>query len=491
MNRPPKSTSSITACVSCLLLLAGACATHRDAPVTFDYQLDWGVDSLCVSLQYLPPRTGPDTLHYGNVEYGGQSDIFGCVKHLRVDGAKYLADSAQRLLILDAHAQQPISISYAVACRLPNDNLNCPMEMFRPNISPDFIYCHGINLFFRHLGPPSDAPSTSQELQRIRWGKRPDFPVFSLYHPEDAFATVTGPATDFHSTLIVGDRALCIDTLIVCGTINYMVTAPRKNAAYNRAEIARYFEHFYKGIAAFWEETTLPTYSLIVYPFEKIPFNVSGTGLQNGFCSRYSAYADTILTPERLTLFSHEIGHNWISADMENQWYGEGFNELQTIYMLVATGLQPAESFVEYLNNSLDKLHHSTIRNMPNDSISVNFWKLGDYSWIPYWRGLVYAFRLMGQIEHATGNPHAYKDLMMGLKDHSRNMTKDQFIPVAARYLDQKMLEESFERYIIQAETIPLDPAFMPSGCGLGHKPDGTPYIEITDPALFQAHFVL
>ena len=45
---------------------------------------------------------------------------------------------------------------------------------------------------------------------------------------------------------------------------------------------------------------------------------------------------------------------------------------------------------------------------------------LGDYSWIPYWRGSVYALRLMGMIEAQTGTDHAFKDLMMAVKDFDK-----------------------------------------------------------------------
>ena len=463
-----------------------SCDRPSPSRIDFDYQLDWGGDRICVALNYLPTHRGFDTLYYGSLDFGGQSDIFGCVKNLTVVGAEFVADSANRVLILDVKSLKPIQIHYDIASHLPNDNLNCPMEMFRPNISSDFIYCHGINLFFRH----ADSDTTIA-TQRVSWGKRPDFSLFCMYHPADAFETVTGDATDFHSTLLVGDRDLNIDTITVCNALNYVVTAPRKNVQYNRQSIKEYFAKFYSGIVKFWEEDTLDSYSLVVYPFEKIPFNASGTGLNNGFCSRYDAAADTILTESRINLFSHEIGHNWISSDMDNQWFGEGFNEFQTIYMLVATGIEPTQSFVDYLNNSMEKLHHSKIRNMPNDSISIRFWELGDYSWIPYWRGLVYAFRLWGQMEHATGNVHCYKEMMHALKGSTHEMTKDVFILVVSKFIDRQQLEDEFEKYIMRAETMVLDADQLPAGCRLNHKNDGTPFIEIADDEEFREHFVL
>ncbi len=469
-----------------LFLTMGSSVTARPGRIDLDYRLEWGGDRIHVTLEYTPRTSGDTVLHYGDLDFGGQADIFGCIKNLRAQGAVLAPDSAARTVTLRQLRRKTVRLRYDIVSRLPNDELNCPMEMFRPNITPNFIYCHGVNLFLRL--PDTD---TLPRSQRVVWGKRPDFPLFCLYNPGNSFAPVSGYAKGFRNTLIVGDRGLHVDTLAIGGTPNYVVTAPRSNVDYNRAALADYFRKFYTGITRFWEEQTLAPYSLIVYPFEKIPFEASGTGLDQGFCARYDPRADTILTSNRIDLFSHEIGHNWISADMDNQWFGEGFNEMQTMYMVAATGLKPIDSFVDYLNHSLEKLHHSSIRNLPNDSIRVHFWELGDYSWIAYWRGAVYAFRLLGQIEHATGDPHPFKTLMMALKGETTSMNRDKFLAAASRFIDRARLEEEFDRYILRAETIELDPDQFLSGCTLRHRADGTPYIAITDRAAFEKHFTL
>ncbi|MCF2576866.1 hypothetical protein I6E18_11985 [Phocaeicola barnesiae] len=469
-----------------LLLLFSMTTTAQTTQTDFDYHLDWGGDRIHVTLHYTLPNPGDTILHYGNLDYGGQTDIFGCIKNLRAKGADITADSIHRTVTLHNIQEKEICLTYDIVSRLPNKGLNCPMEMFRPNISENFIYCHGINLFLRL--PDNETKSYTQ---RVSWGKRPAFPVFSLYHAGNSYATVSRMAKDFQNTIIVGDKELFVDTLLIGGIPNYVVTAPRKNIDYNRSAIAEYFKKFYTGIIRFWEEEHPSPYSLIVYPFEKIPFEASGIGLDHGFCARYNPKADTILTDNRIDLFSHEIGHNWISADMDNQWFGEGFNELQTMYMVVATGLKPIDSFVDYLNKSLASLHHSPARNLPNDSIRIRFWELGDYSWIPYWRGAVYAFRLLGQIEHATGNPHSFKALMMAFKGQTTSMNREKFLTVTSQFLDRELLEEEFEQYIMRAETIKLDTNRLMSGCALRYKEDGTPYIIITDYTAFKKHFVL
>ena len=204
---------------------------------------------------------------------------------------------------------------------------------------------------------------------------------------------------------------------------------------------------------------------------------------------RYNHYADTILTKDRATTVAHEIGHNWVSGE---QWFGEGFNDLQTWYILTATGLRTIDDYVAEINYYIRKLHHSEIRNLPNDQIADNFWKLGDYSWIIYWRGAVYGFRLLGQIEAATGDPHAFKTLMTTLgKERTLGMKKEYFMETVSRFIDRKTLEDEFEKYIIRAETMDLSASPLPSGCRLKFEADGTPQVEITDREAFARHFIL
>lgn len=464
-----------------LFLLLEACTS---TPM-YDYTLTWEGDRIHTDMVY---NTEKDTviLYYGDVSYGGQKDIYGCVRSLSSPNFTLQPDSANLRTIAIRNSSGPLFISYDIACTLPDIGLNCPKEMFRPNITPDFIYINGINLFMR--GSDDDY---HMESAGVRWEKTPDFPVFCTYDPEGCFSGYESTLGHLIGSVIVGDRELNIDTAVICNAKNYIVTAPRSNAEYNRESIKEYFTKFYGGIARFWEEDTLPTYSLVIYPFEKIPFETSGIGLSHAFCSRYNRLSDTILTSSRIDLFSHEIGHNWISSAWDDQWFGEGFNEYQTMYMVAATGSKPVESYVDYINNSLARLHRSAIRNMHNDSIAAHFWELGDYSWIPYWRGNVYAFRLMGQIEHATGSLHPFKDLMMAVKHSKAEGTRERFMDAAEKFLDSTMLHDEFDRYIIRAETMDLDSCRILSGLKLKRLDDGTPKIEITDTAAFRAHFIL
>ena len=479
----------IIAIIAASLLFAGCnrgpTETQQDN-AHFAYQLDWNNAGINVSLTLTHPNTDTMTLYYCDDSWGGQKDIFTCVKDLQADGCTVLPDSAHFKIQLVDFKKQPIQLTYRIEQSLPDTGINCPSEVFRPNMTSDMLYGLGVHFFF--------LPDTQGEISypmQVRWGNKPDFPVFCLYNAGKGLEDYEGETAGFVNTVIVGDRGLHIDTVIYLRVTNYVVTAPRQLAEYNDASLKDFLRLFYASALRFWEQTPDSPYTLIVYPFAKIPFEVTGLGMDGGFCARYSAQADTILNHEREQTFAHEIGHNWIGFGGDFQWFGEGFNDFQSIYLVTASGLQGTQNFIDFFNDYLDKLQRSEIRNLPNAEIEEHFWELGDYSWIPYWRGSIYALRLMGMIEAQTGTEHAFKDLMMAVKPSMDTLTSDLFLDIASRFVDQQLLHADFERYILNAETMTLEGDPMPTGCEVRYKDDGTPYLVITDKEKFARHFVL
>ena len=454
----------------------------------FAYQLSWSDAGIDVELTYTHPVADTIILLYGDPGLGGQKDLFSCVKKLRVEGAAWVADSVNSRVRLYDFKRNPIKIDYRVEQSLPDTGLNTPREVFRPNITADMLYSLGMHLF---LLPEEERVQGESIPAQVTWKEMPDFPVFCLYNPGNGTEDFSGLVLDLWGAALVGDRLLHVDTLEIAGLRNYVVTAPRTLEEYNIGQLKVFFKTFYAAAVDFWEDKPDRPYSLMVYPFQKIDHDVTGLGLFGGFLARYNATADTILTHSREETFAHEIGHNWIGAGGDLQWWGEGFDDFQAIYLVTASGMQPPQNFIDFFNDYLDRLHHSEIRNLPNEEIDKNFWKLGDYSWIPYWRGSVYALRLMGQIERQSGTPHAFKDLMMALKPDRNTLTIERFFDITGRFVDKEALKEDFTRYIIQAETMDLKGDPLPSGCEARYKDDGTPYLVITDENEFCKHFVL
>ncbi len=454
----------------------------------FAYQLCWNDAGIDVELTYTYPVCDTITLFYGDPGLGGQHDLFSCVKKLNVEGATWLADSINSRIQLFDFKANPVKINYRVEQSLPDTGLNCPREVFRPNITADMLYSLGPHLF---LLPEEERVQGESIPAQVTWNEAPDFPVFCLYNPGNGTEDFSGFVLDLWGSVLVGGWLLHVDTLEIAGVRNYVVTAPRTLAEYNIGQLKVFFKTFYAAAVDFWEDDPESPYSLMVYPFQKIPFEVSGLGLYGGFFARYSAQADTILTHNREQTFAHEIGHNWIGAGGDMQWWGEGFNDFHAIYLVTAAGMQTPQNFIDFLNDYLNSLYHSEIRNLPNEEIDQNFWNLGDYSWIPYWRGAVYALRIVGQIEQQTGTDHAFKDLMMALKPYRNTLTMERFLEVTGGFIDKEALKDDFTRYILEAETMDLKGDPLPSGCEARYKDDGTPYLVITDEIEFRKHFVL
>lgn len=465
-----------------LLLCTISCTIKKDLNIKMDYLLNWNTDRLQVQLSYYPSLPDSTTLLYGDIAYGGQADIFSCIHNITAENCTILPDSASRSIKLLYQGRPELHISYEIAYDLENTNLNCPRELFRPNTDTTFLYVQGLNLYLREAGE-------MEYLQRVTWKNTPPFPTFCMYSKDGSTAPHTAPGNEFHYKFILGDRNLHIDTIKLNGITNYMVTAPLQLHQYNRNSLKKFFKDIYAGYQKFWNDTIDYGYTLVMYPFEKIHHNVTGLGLGHAFLCRYSHFADTILTKERATTVAHEIGHNWISGE---QWFGEGFNDLQTWHILTASGLRTIDDYVAELNSYISSLHKSKIRNIPNSEIAGNFWKLGDYSWIIYWRGAVYGFRLLGQIEAATGRPGAFRELMLAIgKENASNMTREPFINAASLFLNRQLLEEEFDKYIINGESMDLTTTPLPSGCAIHYTPHSTPQIRITDREAFARHFSL
>lgn len=473
--------------VAFALVMVTGCDRPTGDKTNFAYRLDWNNAGIDVQLIYTHPDTDTVTLSYSDPLAGGQADIFTCVKNLRADGASLLADSVHSKIQLFDFQKNPIVLNYRIEQSLPDTDLDCPREVFRPNLNPDMLYALGDHIF---LGPDEESVNTDSIPIQVEWGRVPDFPVFCLYNPGKGTKPFSGILDQCAGTFIVGDPLLQMDTVEILGVNNYVVTAPKQLADYNNAQLVQFFKTFYAAAVRFWGDKPNTPYTLMVYPFQKIPFEVTGLGQNGGFLARYSADADTILNFTRKMTFAHEIGHNWIGLDGDRQWFGEGFNEFQTIYLITASGMETPECFIDFFNNYLDELYHFEIRNMPNDEIREHFWEK-DYWKLPYMRGSIYALRLMGVIEQQTGTEHAFKDLMMAMKPFKDDLTAEQFIDVTSQFVDRQWIEDDLNRYIIKGETMTLDGDPMPTGCEIRHKEDGTPYLVLTDEETFMRHFVL
>lgn len=447
-----------------------------------EYKLSWIGDGIMVKMTLLNADDSL-TLDYGDENAGGLTEQINWLKDISSTIGNVYVDSLHHsFLVLPSDGRA--EILYTVKCRIPDvsEFKTCIRDMFTPDIDQNMLYVQGFNLFLKPRGK-SDMKCD------VVWEDVPSYPVFCLYNPAQGTKPFSGTVDEICSSVIVGDPLLSVDTVMIEGKPNYLVSAFRKSRAYNKEALVKFMRQLYGSATSFWKDTMAEPYSLVLFPFRGNRFEVSGNGYRNGFLSRYDATCDTVLNNARRDVFVHELGHKWI--DDGPTWFCEGFNEMQTAYQIVASGLDAPEYFATYLNHALDGYHKNPHRNEPDSIASERFWDDGQYIWLLYWRGFSYAFYLAGEIEHHTGKKNAYKIMMDALKSDIDGMDSNKFLEDLENVLNKEVLYDSFKKYILEGQCIDYEKAHLPSGCELYYNDDGAPQIRVTDKSLFAEHFSL
>jgi len=180
--------------------------------------------------------------------------------------------------------------------------------------------------------------------------------------------------------------------------------------------------------------------------------------------------------------------------NINNQWFGEGFNDYITFKTLLSAGLINAQGFENRMNEVL-KLHYSSaIRNTPNDSVFANYWKMGDYNKLPYRRGCIFAFYLDNQIRIHSGGKETIRNLMLSLayfrkgKPPRYEITMEDFIKVMNEFLVRLENKDIIDDFIIRGNPIPFDNAMLIPEIRVSTE-NGIPQIKIVDEKKFMAIF--
>ncbi|MBR1435845.1 MAG: hypothetical protein IJ584_12145 [Bacteroidales bacterium] len=445
-----------------------------------DYILSWKGDGLGVEVSV---RTLSDTLRFSYAtENGGVKDQLKWFQDFSVSEGVGKMDSLSRVISF-VPEKGKVGFSYTVRCTLPEgygSPRGCIMDVFRPDIDSSMLFSRTENIFAVPVDKMDMAVS-------VRWESVPPYPVFSMYNAGRGTEPFDGKAEDIFSSVMAGDPLLEVDTVMVEGRENYLVTALRKNPSLNKEQLKDYFRTFYSTATRFWKDGDTSPYTMLFFPFRNNTWEATGNGFSNGFMSRYDATADTVLNVSRRDLFTHEIGHKWIGNGPA--WFSEGFNEMQTAYLLVSSGITEPSYFATYFGNALSGLWHSPHRNVSGAEAEEKFWEDGQYIWLQYWRGFCYAFHLAGVYERETGNPNAWKAMMDSLRPLIHDFSEEGFLSAMASLMGRERLERDYRKYILEGKDFDFFEKDLPSGCTIERSPDGEPLFEITDEAAFAEHF--
>lgn len=478
-----------------LICLPGIACAQSEADLR--YQVDYGDSNIVhVRLLYSPIQEDSTSFTYGEPRFGGQADIFEGIKNVRVSSQGSLRiDTASRTIAVHYPGKKTVVLDYDVQ-ETHTKGQGFKGELFRPMIRNDYFYCHGVNLFLAPVLKNPDRAAT----QSLSWTKLPPFPLFYPFDPGNrGEKSSAGRVSSFMFSPITGSHDLTVEEVRVGSSTNYLVLRLNRQNAFNREIIVDYFKRYFSVIRRFWNDDDTGHFSLILHPFLDVDHNIGGVAFSNGFLSKYLHRTDTILTADRIFNLSHETGHHWIgggflSMGTENQWFDEGFNDYVTYYALVASQYLKPPAFESGLNDIFKKHYSSAVNRTPNDSVFLNYWKMGDYNKLPYWRGCIFAFYLDNQIGLTSGGRKGIRDLMLSLasfckgKKDDYEMTVADFIKVASAYLPGDKVRSSIETFIISGDPIKFTKEMLLPQYDIIWK-DGVPVLTITDTAKFIARF--
>jgi predicted metalloprotease with PDZ domain len=426
--------------------------------------------------------------------FGGQPDILKCLSNLQVNApATFKTNEKARRFTIYYTKNKPITLRYDIIDTVTAKK-DIRQELFRPMISDDYFYCHGVNLFLN----PQPINKELKPVLSVKWEKGPGFPLFYGFDPENAGRKkLTLPADSIMFSLLTGATDLSIDKFELHGVKNYIVLRGMGKENFNRMAVRDYFIRFNESIRKFWDDYSDPCFSLVLQPFLDPAHSASGVAYANGFIGKYKS--DTIVQPDRVYVISHEIGHHWLGHKLEmnisNQWFGEGFNDYITFNTLLTAGqITPAD--FETRMNDVMKLHYgSTIKNTPNDSVFANYWKMGDYNKLPYRRGCLFAFYLDNQIRILSNGQKTIRDLLRNMaafrktKPVGYEISVDDFTREASAFIPQTNLEAVLDNYIMKGNPIPFASEMLLPVFSIGWEKE-IPHIKITDEKIFRTIFL-
>jgi hypothetical protein len=296
-----------------------------------------------------------------------------------------------------------------------------------------------------------------------------------------------------------GDEEFSIKRFINESGTNYLVLRSSGMPTQTVSDLENFYVHYNKIMREFWKDDRIIQYALVLQPYLHVNKSISGISFGNGFIGKYDK-PDSLAVGERMGVIAHEIGHYYLSdlkatagSNSEGQWFNEGFNDYLTFYNLIRAGLIDAAEFEKRLNKILRQFYNSPIRNTPNNKIFENFWKLGDYQRIPYWRGCVYAFYLDNLLLKTTGRKTGIHEISLELKKlvHNRpgyEFTNEEFIQALSVYLPEKTVQLEFNEFIIEGKSIPLsEKKLLPE---FQFRNDGEiPVLKLTNQKRFYANY--
>lgn len=438
------------------------CALSSAQVVDLNYSLtfDGANNRIGVALEFHPQNSEKVTFTYGEPLFGGQTDIIDCLQNMTVSGVEScdIDRNTRQLTITPASKQTPVNITYDIIGK-PTDVDDFKKDLFRPVISNESLYSHGLNLFL--------MPSGGKYQQNVSWAKVPPFPVIYMWDPGSSMSdTVKCTPSQVYMSLLVGSQNIEVTPVAFQKLNGYVVTSLPDKDKSQQSQVCDFFEKSMSGLRNFWHaEDVEDTYVFAMLPFsDNVTHSVGGIGLTGGFCSKYykSPDSDKLMSVNVRHNLTHEMGHKWLggpfSLGLDNQWFHEGFNDYLTYYVNYNSGILSYDELSDYWNKLLKSYYGSPVHNIPNEEVLANYWKIGDYNKIPYWRGAIFACYIDSLIRQNSDNAKDWRYFMLALKnrlDTNGSISMKDFTELLQSLLPKEMnAAELVEKHMIQGQDI-------------------------------------
>ncbi|HRI78772.1 MAG TPA: hypothetical protein PLR06_04480 [Cyclobacteriaceae bacterium] len=462
---------------------------------TLNYQLEKAGNTIHVELQFTPVEKDSSKFTYGQPAFGGQLDILKGLQHLNVKApARFKLDSLSRTITFYYSSEYSLEVTYDIVDT--RKEANTRSQLFRPIIMDDYLFIHGVNLFLT----PAFRSADIKPRVSVQWKKFPDFPLFYTFDPDqDGKHSVTTTSDSIAMRFITGARDLTIKKFSNESGTNYLVLRSTGMPAATVQQLESFYVNYNSFMRSFYKDKRKIKYSLVLQPYLGVNHKISGVSFGNGFIGKYNK-PDSLAIGERKYVIAHEIGHYYLSdlkaaegKNNEGQWFDEGFNDYTTYCNLVRSGEMMAEEFETRFNKVLQQLYSSKIKNTPNEKIFENFWKLGDYQRLPYWRGSVFAFYLDNQISLATSGRYSIRNLLLDLqvvvKERMEKIfTNEEFIQASSKYVRREIVAKAFQQYIIEGSSIAFDSSLL-MNCFTVNTKRAYPILTIVNKKKFMTHY--
>lgn len=438
---------------------------------TVVYTLTWDGQTSYVDIElaYNVIKVDSTVFKFGLPGFGGQQDIFTLVENLKGSSGDIIKTLKSSSKVIVYHKSGGThKLFYRINGSVNTDNMSRAiyMELFRPVITKGSLYL--TPPFFMMMPDVSEPVEMSIQFK----GLPSHTPVFYSWSPlADAGKKVLIPPGKMGDFLIAAGSGVKTKTYDVHHIPYYLVTQGNDTINNINTELSPYFKSYFPSLRDYWKDDKGSSYYVYLSQLQTTKKNtVGGLNWGGGFILKYYGKFDTW----KKEMIAHETSHTWIGSKMiigknsfEQQWFGEGFNDYVCLITLYHSGIFSQDTLISYVNKTVLQKHYtSKVNIVPNDSIAAMYWKDKAYEKLPYTRGTIFAFYLDNQIRLSSGGKYTLRNMLLDLLaktqeikavNENANLTLNDFIDIAALYLDRTQVKEDLNNYMIKGHLIDLE----------------------------------